>query len=35
MYINFWYPICTATELEEKNPQRVEMLGVRLVAFRD
>jgi len=35
MYINFWYPICTATELNEENPRRVEMLGVRLVAFRD
>lgn len=34
MYINFWYPICTITELEEQNPQRVELLGVRLVAFR-
>ncbi len=35
MYINFWYPICTATDLDAQNPQRVEMLGVRLVAFRD
>jgi len=35
MYINFWYPICTAESLNEQNPQRVEMLGVRLVAFRD
>ena len=35
MYINFWYPICTAESLDEENPQRVELLGVRLVAFRD
>jgi phenylpropionate dioxygenase-like ring-hydroxylating dioxygenase large terminal subunit len=34
MYINFWYPICTVASLEEENPQRVELLGVRLVAFR-
>jgi phenylpropionate dioxygenase-like ring-hydroxylating dioxygenase large terminal subunit len=34
MYINFWYPICTAEQLAEENPQRVELLGVRLVAFR-
>ena len=35
MYINFWYPICTSSDLEEENPRRVELLGVRLVAFRD
>jgi len=35
MYINFWYPICTAENLAEENPQRVELLGARLVAFRD
>jgi phenylpropionate dioxygenase-like ring-hydroxylating dioxygenase large terminal subunit len=35
MYINFWYPICTTDQLNEENPQRVELLGVRLVAFRD
>ena len=35
MYINFWYPICTTEALNEENPQRVELLGVRLVAFRD
>ncbi len=34
MYINFWYPICTTIELDEQNPQRVELLGQRLVAFR-
>ncbi|MEJ2140005.1 MAG: aromatic ring-hydroxylating dioxygenase subunit alpha [Gammaproteobacteria bacterium] len=35
MYINFWYPICTTEQLNEENPRRIEMLGVRLVAFRD
>ena len=34
MYINFWYPICTIADLDEENPRRVELLGVRLVAFR-
>jgi phenylpropionate dioxygenase-like ring-hydroxylating dioxygenase large terminal subunit len=35
MYINFWYPICTTEELNEQNPRRAELLGVRLAAFRD
>ena len=35
MYINFWYPICTSEDLNENNPQRVELLGIRLAAFRD
>ncbi len=35
MYINFWYPICTTDELNAENPRLVELLGVRLVAFRD
>jgi nitrite reductase/ring-hydroxylating ferredoxin subunit len=35
MYINFWYPICTSENLAAENPLRVEMLGVRLVAYRD
>ena len=34
MYINFWYPVCTSDELDEVNPQRIELLGSRLVAFR-
>jgi len=34
MYINFWYPVCTATELED-TPLRVELLGLRFVAYRD
>lgn len=35
MYINFWYPICTTEELTGEKPIRAELLGVRLVAFRD
>ena len=35
MYINFWYPICTSEELTTEAPVRAELLGVRLVAFRD
>jgi phenylpropionate dioxygenase-like ring-hydroxylating dioxygenase large terminal subunit len=35
MYINFWYPICTTDQLNEENPQRAELLGIRLVAFRN
>jgi len=35
VYINFWYPICTSAELVRDEPRRVELLGVRLVAFRD
>ena len=35
MYINFWYPICTSEELNNDKPVRAELLGVRLVAFRD
>jgi phenylpropionate dioxygenase-like ring-hydroxylating dioxygenase large terminal subunit len=34
MYMNFWYPVCTSDELDEVNPQRIELLGSRLVAFR-
>ena len=35
MYINFWYPICTTEELGTEKPLRAELLGIRLVAFRD
>ncbi|MDJ0929145.1 MAG: aromatic ring-hydroxylating dioxygenase subunit alpha [Gammaproteobacteria bacterium] len=35
MYINFWYPICTSEELVQDEARRAELLGVRLVAFRD
>ena len=35
MYINFWYPICTSEELDQQSPRQVELLGVRLAAYRD
>ena len=35
MYINFWYPICTAEDLEAEAPVRSDILGLGLVAFRD
>ena len=35
MYINFWYPVCKADELTQDAPLRVELLGLRFVAFRD
>ncbi len=34
MYINFWSPICTSEELEDK-PLRLEILSLRFAAFRD
>ncbi len=35
MYINFWYPVCLSEELTADEPRRVELLGLRFVAFRD
>jgi len=35
MYINFWYPICTSEDINDAKPAQAELLGVRLVAFRD
>ena len=35
MYINFWYPICTADELTQASPLQVKLMGLRFVAFRD
>ncbi len=35
MYINFWYPVCTAEELTSDEPLPVQLLGLRFVAFRD
>lgn len=35
MYINFWYPVCTASELRPGEPLPVRVLGLPLVAFRD
>ncbi len=35
MYINFWYPIIRSEDLAHDKPERVKVLGVNLVAFRD
>jgi phenylpropionate dioxygenase-like ring-hydroxylating dioxygenase large terminal subunit len=35
MYINFWYPITRSEDLAYDQPERVKVLGVELVVFRD
>lgn len=35
MYINFWYPICTSTELTAAAPVTARVLTLPFVAFRD
>ena len=35
MYINFWYPIVIGEELKVGKPEKVKVLGVDVVAFRD
>lgn len=35
MYINFWYPIIRSEDLSVDTPEKVKVLGVNLVAFRD
>jgi phenylpropionate dioxygenase-like ring-hydroxylating dioxygenase large terminal subunit len=35
MYINFWYPIVRSEDLSPEHPEKVRVLGVDLVAFRD
>jgi phenylpropionate dioxygenase-like ring-hydroxylating dioxygenase large terminal subunit len=35
MYINFWYPIVRSEDLGYDLPEKVTVLGVDLVAFRD
>jgi phenylpropionate dioxygenase-like ring-hydroxylating dioxygenase large terminal subunit len=35
MYINFWYPIATSDEVNNKKPFRAQVLGAYFVAFRD
>jgi len=35
MFINFWYPIAASDEVTNQSPSRVEVLGVKVVAFRD
>lgn len=35
MYVNFWYPIIRSEDLGPDKPEKVAVLGVNLVAFRD
>jgi len=35
MYINFWYPIIRSEDLAMDTPEKVMVLGVNLVVFRD
>lgn len=35
MYINFWYPIVRSEDLGHDKPEKVKVLGVDLVTFRD
>ncbi len=35
MYINFWYPITRSEDLGYDKPEKVKVLGVNLVVFRD
>jgi len=34
MYMNFWYPVCSSTELQDQA-LKVKMLGLPFAAFRD
>jgi phenylpropionate dioxygenase-like ring-hydroxylating dioxygenase large terminal subunit len=35
MYINFWYPIIRSEDLAPGKPEKVKVLGLNFVAFRD
>lgn len=35
MFINFWYPIAASDDVVNKEPHRAEVLGLKLVAYRD
>ena len=35
MFINFWYPIAASDEVTNKEPHRAEVLGLKLVTYRD
>ena len=35
MYINFWYPIIRSEDLGPDQPEKVSLLGVNVVVFRD
>jgi phenylpropionate dioxygenase-like ring-hydroxylating dioxygenase large terminal subunit len=34
VYINFWYPVARSEDVTDKSPCRVQLLGLRFVAFR-
>jgi phenylpropionate dioxygenase-like ring-hydroxylating dioxygenase large terminal subunit len=35
MYINFWYPVGLSKEITAEEPFKVQILGLKFVAFRD
>ena len=35
MYINFWYPVVRSEDLAPGKPEKVNILGLNFVAFRD
>jgi phenylpropionate dioxygenase-like ring-hydroxylating dioxygenase large terminal subunit len=35
MYINFWYPVGLSEEITKDKPFKVQILGLKFVAFRD
>ncbi len=35
MYINFWYPVVRSEDLGPDQPEKVKILGLNFVAFRD
>jgi len=35
MYINFWYPVIRSEDLAPDTPEKVKILGLNFVAFRD
>ncbi len=35
MYINFWYPVIRSEDLGPDKPEKVKILGLNFVAFRD
>ena len=35
MFINFWYPIAASDEVTNKEPHRAEVLGLKLITYRD
>jgi phenylpropionate dioxygenase-like ring-hydroxylating dioxygenase large terminal subunit len=35
MYINFWYPVLRSEDLANDKPEKIKLLGLNFVAFRD